>query len=185
MEFLIKSPTIRRLAHTLADPRRDRYQYLIPLADKGHRPPLFFAPAGIEYMPMTRALGEDQPVIGLSIYRDVHDVQAPNCLEDLAADYIQEMLDFQPQGPYFLCGSSLAGIVASEIARQWVWWGCSIHLPALENHHDIPFGWRSLAKEGVTVHRTQGGHMGLFQPEFSQSWISILRDSLHRSQQNT
>jgi len=284
---LLNPPTKCELAHSQGEPRRDRYQYLVPLSGEGCRPPLFFIPAGIEYLPMASALGEDQPVIGLSTYSEVHDRQAPDCLEDLAADYIQEILDFQPQGPYFLCGFSLGGVFAFEIARQLVHSGravamvglldsfphgiptarrlqvfaphllrrCSHHARSIislrflsepgwlrarsraaghlgrrvvlgsaykpdedgldrveefnpyfsqvgraysakpsdihvtlfharDNHRDIPSGWRYLAKEGVTVHKVPGGHMGLFQPEHSQSWISTLRNSLHSSQQH-
>jgi thioesterase domain-containing protein len=39
-------------------------------------------------------------------------------VEDMAADYIQEIRTVQPHGPYLLCGYSSGGTVAFEMARQ-------------------------------------------------------------------
>ncbi|AZD29880.1 non-ribosomal peptide synthetase [Pseudomonas chlororaphis] len=44
--------------------------------------------------------------------------QPVESLEDLAASYLEEMLQVQPAGPYFLGGWSLGGVIAFEIARQ-------------------------------------------------------------------
>src|SRR5262249_40516496 len=39
-------------------------------------------------------------------------------IEDLAAHYIEAMKTIQPEGPYFLGGWSIGGIVAYEIAQE-------------------------------------------------------------------
>ena len=39
-------------------------------------------------------------------------------IEDIAAQYIQEMRQVQPEGPYFLGGTCIGGVVAFEMAQQ-------------------------------------------------------------------
>ncbi|MBX8605651.1 amino acid adenylation domain-containing protein [Pseudomonas cichorii] len=39
-------------------------------------------------------------------------------LEEMAATYIEEMLEIQPEGPYLLGGWSMGGVIAFEMARQ-------------------------------------------------------------------
>jgi pimeloyl-ACP methyl ester carboxylesterase len=39
-------------------------------------------------------------------------------IENMAAHYIQEIRSFQPEGPYYLRGYSMGGLIAFEMARQ-------------------------------------------------------------------
>ena len=43
-----------------------------------------------------------------------------NSVEEMAAEYVKELLEFQPVGPYSLCGYSMGGTIAFEAAQQLV-----------------------------------------------------------------
>ncbi|RKH46569.1 non-ribosomal peptide synthetase/type I polyketide synthase [Corallococcus sicarius] len=67
------------------------------------------------YLPLTRQLGPSRPVHafrasglepGEVLYRDV---------PSMARRYVDELLEFQPQGPYWLGGHSSGGVVAYEM----------------------------------------------------------------------
>src|SRR5262249_18534753 len=64
--------------------------------------------------------------------------RAPTTIEDMAADYIKEIQSLQSEGPYFLGGYSLGGIVAFEIAQQLRKQGQEVASPVLfdpDNFH--------------------------------------------------
>jgi thioesterase domain-containing protein len=51
--------------------------------------------------------------------RGLDGVQDPHHnVEEMAADYVKELLEFQPEGPYLIAGECIGGIVAYEMAQQ-------------------------------------------------------------------
>ncbi len=52
-------------------------------------------------------------------------------VEDLAAHYIQELLAFKKEGPYYLAGFCFGGAVAYEMAKQLTEQGKDVSLLAL------------------------------------------------------
>lgn len=104
-------------------PRR-RFTHLVAMHDGegGERTP-FFLVAGmfgnvLNLRHLARLLGTDRPFYGLQA-RGLYGDQAPHeTFEDAAADYIAEMRQVQPHGPYLLGGFSGGGITAYEMARQ-------------------------------------------------------------------
>ncbi|HEV8580122.1 MAG TPA: amino acid adenylation domain-containing protein [Thermoanaerobaculia bacterium] len=95
---------------------------LVPLEPTGERPPLFCVhPAGGDvlcFRGLSRYLGPGQPVYGLQS-RGLVDGQEPHeSLAEMAASYLGELLQVRSDGPYLLCGWSLGGLVAYEMARQ-------------------------------------------------------------------
>jgi thioesterase domain-containing protein/acyl carrier protein len=107
-----------------AAPVRRRFTHLVPMHDGegGERTP-FFLVAGmfgnvLNLRHLARLLGTDRPFYGLQA-RGLYGDQAPHdTFEAAAADYIAEMRQVQPHGPYLLGGFSGGGITAYEIARQ-------------------------------------------------------------------
>ncbi|WP_291101821.1 type I polyketide synthase [Hydrogenophaga sp.] len=103
---------------------RRRFVHLVPMHDGegGERTP-FFLVAGmfgnvLNLRHLARLLGVDRPFYGLQA-RGLYGDQAPHeTFEEAAADYIAEMRQVQPHGPYLLGGFSGGGITAFEIARQ-------------------------------------------------------------------
>jgi len=94
-----------------------------PEVNAGATIPLFLIhPAGGTlscYQPLLDALTLDIPVFGLRAEGlEPGEACQADSLEKLAARYCGQILKVQPGGPYRLCGWSLGGVIAYEIARQ-------------------------------------------------------------------
>ena len=130
---IFHSPTVEQLANIICSQGRiSPYYSLVPLQPKGSRP-ILFGIHHIYFQDLIRYLGEEQPVYalhyGISEPKDKA-LSLPK-MEDLAAHYIEEMRSLQPQGPYFLMGLSIGGMVAYEMAQQLVAQGQEVALIAL------------------------------------------------------
>ena len=107
-----------RLDHRDADERSP----LIALAPQGTRLPIFLVPgsgdSGFSFMPLSCALGPDQPVFlfpppGLREPR-----ATPATIEEMAAHYIGQLPPLAGAAGYCLGGWSMGGVVAYEMACQ-------------------------------------------------------------------
>jgi thioesterase domain-containing protein len=67
---------------------------------------------------LVRRLGTDQPFYGIQARRREAGLVAHTEVEAMASDYADAMIEFYPGGPYLLCGWSMGGVVAFEVARQ-------------------------------------------------------------------
>jgi thioesterase domain-containing protein/acyl carrier protein len=105
---------------------------LYPLQPVGSRPPLFFPAAGrggfLALRHLLPALEEDQPVFGLWTPGLFAGERTGLSIEKAAAASVEVMREAQPEGPYFLCGHSIGGVVAYEMAQQLVAQGQEIGL---------------------------------------------------------
>ena len=85
-------------------------------------PPLFCVhPVGgrtLCYLALARQLGERQTVYGLDYDEEAQERTPPPSFVDLARRYNRALREAQPRGPYHLCGWSLGGVVAFEMAQQ-------------------------------------------------------------------
>jgi amino acid adenylation domain-containing protein len=88
----------------------------------GHKPPLIFVhPAGgsiFAYLSLAHHLDPNQPLYALQASGIDDDEPAHETIEEMAADYISAIREAGIEGPYFLGGWSMGGVVAFEIARQ-------------------------------------------------------------------
>ncbi|HKT02322.1 MAG TPA: amino acid adenylation domain-containing protein, partial [Rugosimonospora sp.] len=115
------APTVAELAHRLAHNRvPDELEVLLPLRARGTRPPLFciHPAAGLSwpYAGLLQYLHPDQPLYGLQARALGRDgVRLPS-VPSMAADYLAQIRQIQPTGPYRLLGWSFGGLVAHAIA---------------------------------------------------------------------
>jgi acyl transferase domain-containing protein/thioesterase domain-containing protein len=101
-----------------------RFTHLVPMhsGEGGQRTP-FFLVAGmfgnvLNLRHLANLVGADRPFYGLQA-RGLYGVDEPHeTLSEAAADYIAEMRQVQPHGPYFVGGFSGGGLTAYEIAHQ-------------------------------------------------------------------
>jgi thioesterase domain-containing protein/acyl carrier protein len=95
---------------------------LVPIQTNGKKPPLFCIHAIwgniLFYRKFASYLEPDQPVYGLQAVGLDGNVAPITSVNEMAANYIQEIRSIQPEGPYYILGFSFGGIVAFEIARQ-------------------------------------------------------------------
>ncbi|MBO3098653.1 non-ribosomal peptide synthetase [Gelidibacter pelagius] len=118
---LLKHPTVKKLAAYM-DSEFIVWDSLVPLKPEGTKPALYVVHGANHNVLMFNALAhhldKDQPVFGLQS-RGLSGVDEPHdSIDQMAADYISEILASNPNGPYALGGFSYGGIVAFEMARQ-------------------------------------------------------------------
>jgi amino acid adenylation domain-containing protein len=136
LNSLFQSPTIEHIAQLIrSSDSALRSSPLIALRSAGSRPPFYCVhPVGgsvLCYLDLSRALGSDQPFYGLQSPGLEGEGEVYTCIEDMASRYIQEIRSVQPEGPYFLGGWSLGGVVAFEMASQLKGLGEQVALLAL------------------------------------------------------
>ncbi|MFP7674732.1 SDR family NAD(P)-dependent oxidoreductase [Marivita sp. S0852] len=140
ISILFEAPTIRACAariqeqagihDTPADagkPQRKqsrRFKHLVAMHDgEGGRQTPFFLVAGmfgnvLNLRHLAQLIGRDRPFYGLQA-KGLYGDEAPHMtIKDAARDYIAEMKQVQPDGPYFIGGFSGGGITAYDIAQQ-------------------------------------------------------------------
>ena len=123
MVTLFEAPTIMHLANLLRkEGWEPNWKSLVPIQPSGSLRP-FFCVHGVggnilEFKDLANYIDPDQPLFG--IQAQGLDGKSPRLdrVEDMAASYVKEILEFQPEGPYFVGGSSFGGMVAFEIGLQ-------------------------------------------------------------------
>ena len=137
LSVLLKAPTIRQLANLLREPiAAAAWSPLVAIqTGTADRPPLFCMHGGgfnvLIYRDLALNLGAEQTVYGLQARELDGSSPIRDRLEDIAADYIQQIQTIQPQGPYLLCGLSNGGNIALEMAQQLQQQGQQIGLLAM------------------------------------------------------
>ncbi len=101
-----------------------RFTHLVPMSGMGNQDQApFFVCAGmfgniLNLRHLSVHCGQDRPVYGLQA-RGLYGDQAPHeTFEEMARDYLLEVRQVQPHGPYLLGGFSGGGLVAFEMAQQ-------------------------------------------------------------------
>jgi thioesterase domain-containing protein/NAD(P)-dependent dehydrogenase (short-subunit alcohol dehydrogenase family)/acyl carrier protein len=118
-------------------PPAPRFTHLVPMhaGDGGTKTP-FFLVAGmfgnvLNLRHLAHLVGTDRPFYGLQARGLFGDAAPHDDLVTAATDYIAEIKQVQPEGPYLLGGFSGGGITAYEIARQLEAQGDEVALVAL------------------------------------------------------
>lgn len=95
---------------------------LVPIQPKGSQLPLFcihaLGPSLLFYQQLATYLGPDQPFYALQSPLESQAQTSDPSIEELASIYLKELQAFFPEGPYFLGGASLGGLIALEICQQ-------------------------------------------------------------------
>ncbi|MEV7261714.1 amino acid adenylation domain-containing protein [Streptomyces sp. NPDC093937] len=120
---LFAAPTIAELMKRMSlSSVRDALDVLLPIRAEGSEPPFFCVhPAGGLswcYMPLTRYVAPDIPLYGLQARGLDGTTELARSIEEMAADYIEQIRSVQPSGPYHLLGWSYGGPIAHEMAIQ-------------------------------------------------------------------
>nr|WP_321223483.1 amino acid adenylation domain-containing protein [uncultured Psychroserpens sp.] len=118
---LLKHSTIKKLA-AFMDSEFYTWDSLVPLKPEGSKPPLYIVHGANHHVlifnELAQRLDKNQPVYGLQS-RGLNGIDEPHSsIDEMAADYIKEIVASNPDGPYALAGFSYGGIVAYEMARQ-------------------------------------------------------------------
>jgi enterobactin synthetase component F len=124
---VFEAPTIAELSVRVEQLRNEPVNSLgviLPLrrGKPDQQKPLFcihpIAGISFSFSGLLRHLDPHMPVYGLQS-RGLSDGEVlPGSIEEIAADYLEEILAIQPEGPYRLIGRSLGGLIAHSIAEQ-------------------------------------------------------------------
>ncbi|MCK6548044.1 amino acid adenylation domain-containing protein [Myxococcota bacterium] len=132
--------TVEGLARIVDAKRSEVRGTIVPIRADGAWPPLYFAHSlggEIWYAhKLSLYLGEGRALYGLQGH--VHaqsdpslDATAPVDVVARAASHADELVRFQPDGPFLLAGYSFGGVLAYELARQLVLRGREVALLAI------------------------------------------------------
>jgi aspartate racemase len=118
---LFQAPTVRQLARVLRDEGwQSAWSSLVPIQAGVARTPFFCIHAAggnvLEYHDLARLLGPDQPFYGLQAKGLDGKSEPHTTIKEMAAHYLNELREVQPQGPYLLGGRSSGGTIAFEMA---------------------------------------------------------------------
>ncbi|PYJ33551.1 MAG: non-ribosomal peptide synthetase [Verrucomicrobia bacterium] len=120
---LFQSPTVESLTRRLTRENwAPSWSSLVPLQPAGSQPPLFFAHGVLGdvyvFLELAKLLPSDQPSYGIQAVGLDGNSARHVTVEDMAAHYVKEILSFQRDGPFYLAGYSMGGLIAFEMARQ-------------------------------------------------------------------
>ncbi|WP_433330224.1 amino acid adenylation domain-containing protein [Spirillospora sp. CA-294931] len=120
---VLAAPTLADLAEVLRRPGDLATAHrIVPLNAGGDRTPIVLVHAlggqVFRYQPLARRLGPDQPVhavaaSGLAPGEEPHATMAA-----MVDDYVRELREVRPHGPYVLGGFCIGGNIALEVARR-------------------------------------------------------------------
>ncbi|MBP5971289.1 amino acid adenylation domain-containing protein [Brasilonema sp. CT11] len=95
---------------------------LVPIQVEGTQPPLFcIHPAGgqaMVYQHLAACLGSEQPVYALQSRALNDSFVEHNSIDDMAIEYAKAIRQYEPDGPYYLIGWSMGGVIAVSVAKE-------------------------------------------------------------------
>jgi thioesterase domain-containing protein len=116
----------------------------------------------MSYVALSRRLGREQPVYGLQSRGLDPDHKPTTRVEDMAAEYLQELTALQPEGPYHLGGWSMGGVIAFEMARQLTAQGKSVASVVLIDSNIHTGRVKKNGMDDATLLLALAQHHGLF-----------------------
>ncbi|KAG0006016.1 hypothetical protein BGZ79_010664 [Entomortierella chlamydospora] len=126
LQTLFRAPTIAQLSPYICqksnDSQEGAFNVLLPLKPQGNRLPLFcIHPVfGLSwsFIGLSKHLHSEQPIYALQSRGINGNEQVAGSIEEMVWDYIDQILQIQPQGPYHLLGWSFGGSIAHSMAVQ-------------------------------------------------------------------
>ncbi|WP_442588339.1 non-ribosomal peptide synthetase [Pedobacter sp. AW31-3R] len=128
---LFENSTIEKLAGKIEAEREEKWNVLVPIKTSGNKNPAFMIHGGglnvLLYQSISKLMDEDQPVYGLQALGLNKTTQLKYSMEEIAAAYVAEITEVNPNDSYCLVGYSLGGLIAFEMAKQLLTMGKKIH----------------------------------------------------------
>ncbi len=101
---------------------KNKFKATVPVQTKGNKPPLFFIPGSggnVMYLQkLSHYLGADQPFYGMRAIGIDGSAEPLESIEEIAAYYIDEIMESFPNTKFHLAGHSFGALIAYEMALQ-------------------------------------------------------------------
>jgi amino acid adenylation domain-containing protein len=124
LAVLFENSTITKLAKKIESNEEEKLGALVPIKPNGTKDPIYLIHgAGLNILLfkfISGYLDAEQPVYGLQAAGLSKPSPLLYTIEEIAALYISEMIESNPEGPYCLTGYSSGGTIAFEMARQLI-----------------------------------------------------------------
>jgi non-ribosomal peptide synthetase component F/thioesterase domain-containing protein/acyl carrier protein len=145
LTLINEAPRFDQLCQALRERRAPGSTPLVTLKAGNSLPPVFFIHGVggnvVELLPAARRVTYPGAVIGIRARGVVRGEVPHTSIEAMAADYLREIKQRQPNGPYHLCGYSSGGLVAFEMARRLSESGDEVGLVGLFDTTMSPVRW--------------------------------------------
>src|SRR5262249_8771620 len=156
LSVLFEEGTVEHLARLIKeDLAGGEKPCLVAIHPRGGKPP-FYCVHGVggevlSFEKLAKHLGPDQPFFGFQSRGLGSSAEPRHSVEEMAAAYVEELLQFQPEGPYRLGGYSCGAAIAYEMAQRLRADGHEVALLVLIDQRrpnlDSSFAW---TRAGVT-----------------------------------
>jgi amino acid adenylation domain-containing protein len=135
LSTLFEHSTIEKLAKLLKTEDEIHSDCLVPIKSNGNKVPLFIIHGAglnvLNFVNLSKHFDESQPIYGIQGTKAEGYDDWYESIEEMAAHYIDAIVEKNPKGPYALAGFSFGGIVAFEMTRQLREQGKEVSLTAL------------------------------------------------------
>jgi amino acid adenylation domain-containing protein/non-ribosomal peptide synthase protein (TIGR01720 family) len=143
VSVVFEAPVLEELARRIRGPAERAPSSLITLQASGGRPPLYCVhPRGLSafcYSELANRLGPDQPLFAFEPFALHADCEPHRTIESMASEFVRQLRQHRPSGNFRLCGWSMGGTIAFEMARQLRLSGQPVDLLALlDTYAEIP-----------------------------------------------
>jgi surfactin family lipopeptide synthetase A len=180
---VFQAPTIRQLAEMLdGHGLLSHHPAVVPVQAHGSRPVLYWVRGGSFLLPLAKRLGPNQPILGLHLpATDASRLPPPYKFEDISAALVRQLQDVQPEGPYFLAGLCVNGVIAYEMARQLTQQGQQIALLAMFDAQNPAYyeNFSQQSRVELLVQRT-GHHLRNFRRQTLTDYLNERMTGIHR-----
>jgi phthiocerol/phenolphthiocerol synthesis type-I polyketide synthase E len=126
-DFVAEYNTIKKLALLLANKSegspdtkssKKTMDQIYCLQPNGDKPPLFVIYADKTLLFEEEYFGTDRPVYAFVWPGSDGEKTDMVSVEEIASNYVKQIKNFRPNGPYYICGFSFGGLITYEIAIQ-------------------------------------------------------------------
>ncbi|KQR67624.1 non-ribosomal peptide synthetase [Pedobacter sp. Leaf176] len=123
LSILFDNSTVEKFASQLNKSKQDiNWDSLIPIKLSGTKAPIYIVHGQgmniIVFKPLAKEIDPERPIYGLQPKGLNPEIEPFTTIEEIAADYVSEILANNPSGPYLIMGYSSGGTIALEMSHQ-------------------------------------------------------------------
>lgn len=130
MSVLFQAPTLERMASVIRQEHQASPWIVEVQPGDPSRTPFFFVEERMGYKHLGEELGAEQPVY-VVLYQNLYRQQTERTMRDIAGELAAKVREVQPQGPYMLGGTCMAGWVSFSVASELIRQGEKVELLAI------------------------------------------------------
>ncbi len=124
LKYIFQHSSIEELASYITNNQETgkNYTFAVPFQAEGSKTPIFFVHAlegeAVIFRYIANNFDPDRPFYAFHFDRNAAKWVHPISIEQIAENYIQDIIAIQPQGPYLIAGQCIGGVIAYEMGMQ-------------------------------------------------------------------